>query len=290
MRGWRLTSAGVPAWTTPPVLDDDDPVGQRHRVDRVVGDQHGAAGELGQVPAQLGAHGEPGAGVERRQRLVEQQQRAGRRRARGPAPPAAPARRRAGPGAGRPRPSSPTRSSHAPAAVRASALPDAARAQPERHVLGDREVREEQVVLEHHAERAAGARARASPSSSQTVVPSTDDRPAVRRRAVRRAPAAAWTCPAPFGPRTASTSPSADLELDVERQATPAGRRRAPTGSCDRRRRPAEPAVAQQEQRRQRDDQQDQRQGDRRLRVVAAAPGRRRAASSASSPGSCRRR
>ena len=38
---------------------------------RVVGDQQARAGEVGQVPAQLGLHVEPGAGVQRRQRLVQ---------------------------------------------------------------------------------------------------------------------------------------------------------------------------------------------------------------------------
>ena len=58
-----------------PLLDDDDTVRQRHRVDRVVRDQNRAAAELRQVPAQLGPDGEAGARVQRRERLVEQQQR-----------------------------------------------------------------------------------------------------------------------------------------------------------------------------------------------------------------------
>ena len=56
------------------------------------------AGEVGEVPPQLGAHLQPGAGVERGQRLVEQQQRRFRWPAPGPARPAGPARRRAAAG------------------------------------------------------------------------------------------------------------------------------------------------------------------------------------------------
>ena len=44
------------------------------RVQRVVGDQDGGAVEVGQVAAQLGADLQPGVGVERGQRLVQQQQ------------------------------------------------------------------------------------------------------------------------------------------------------------------------------------------------------------------------
>ena len=57
------------------VLDDDQPVGEHEGVERVVGDQQRRAGVVGEVAVQLGAGVQPGAGVERGERLVEQQQR-----------------------------------------------------------------------------------------------------------------------------------------------------------------------------------------------------------------------
>ena len=57
------------------LLDDEQPVGHHHRLERVVRDEQARAGELGQVPGQLGAHLEPRLRVQRRERLVEQQQR-----------------------------------------------------------------------------------------------------------------------------------------------------------------------------------------------------------------------
>jgi hypothetical protein len=207
VRGCRLTSAGVPACTTRPSSTTTTAVGQRHRVDRVVRDQHGAAGELAEVAAQLGADGEPGAGVERR--------RAARRAAaapapppgRGPAPPAGlPAGEPAGP------PVAELGDAHAAQPVaggrRAAGLPHAAGAQPEGDVVGDRQVREEQVVLEDHAEAALVG---GDVHAGGDVVPrlgADGDPPAVRRQqagehAQQRGLAGA------VGPRTASTSPSA---------------------------------------------------------------------------------
>ena len=58
----------------PPGLEHDDPVGEDHGVERVVGDEDGRPGELPQVPGEVGAHVQPRAGVERGERLVEQEQ------------------------------------------------------------------------------------------------------------------------------------------------------------------------------------------------------------------------
>ena len=59
----------------PPVLDHHQPVAEHRGVHRVVGDHHGRAGEPGQMAAQLGPDLQPGPGVQRGQRLVQQQQR-----------------------------------------------------------------------------------------------------------------------------------------------------------------------------------------------------------------------
>lgn len=66
------------------MLDDDEPVGEDHGVQRVVRDQHGDCLELGEVAAQLSAHIQTGAGVQCGKRFVEQQQpgRVARARAR----------------------------------------------------------------------------------------------------------------------------------------------------------------------------------------------------------------
>ena len=70
-----------------PVFEDDEAVGQHQRFERVVGDQQARPGEVGQVPLQLGLHVKTGAGVQRGQRFVQQQQgglpgqRAGQRHA-----------------------------------------------------------------------------------------------------------------------------------------------------------------------------------------------------------------
>ena len=53
------------------VFDDDEPVGQDEGVQRVVGDQQGGTGVVGEVAVQFGAGVQPGAGVQRRERFVE---------------------------------------------------------------------------------------------------------------------------------------------------------------------------------------------------------------------------
>ena len=58
-----------------PVLEHEQPVGQHERLEGVVGDEQARPGEVGEVALELGLHVEAGAGVEGRERLVEQQQR-----------------------------------------------------------------------------------------------------------------------------------------------------------------------------------------------------------------------
>ena len=134
----------------PALLDHDDAVGQDHRVERVVRDEHRAPVERAQVPAQLGADQPAGARVERGQRLVEQQQPWRRGEGTGQRDPLGlPARqgRRAG--------AAETAEPHALEPRRglpAGLAPwPAGRPQPEGDVVEGRQVREEQVVLEDHA-------------------------------------------------------------------------------------------------------------------------------------------
>ena len=145
-------------------LDDEQPVGQHHRLERVVGDEQDRPGEVGEVPAQLGADLEPGAGVERGQRLVEQQQpgvggeRAGERD---------PLRLPAGQllaacATARARQVEPLELAVGVLAGLACGWRPAGRG-PERDVVADGEVREEPVVLEDQADRpllGAGRRCR----------------------------------------------------------------------------------------------------------------------------------
>ena len=63
----------VPAWVRRPRFEDGDVVGESERVDRVVGDEEGGAGEGGEVPAEVATDVDPGAGVEGREWFVEQQ-------------------------------------------------------------------------------------------------------------------------------------------------------------------------------------------------------------------------
>ena len=149
--------------------------------------------EVAQVPAQLGADVQPGAGVERGERLVEQQQpRVGGQGAgqgdplRLPAGQAPRAVRRRGRRA---------RPGRASAAAAGAGLAGAAprRAQAEGDVLERGQVREEQVVLEHDADRPALGAARTSAAGSSRTSPSSAMRPR-RAAAARPARAARWSC------------------------------------------------------------------------------------------------
>ena len=110
----------------------------------------------------------------------------------------------------------PTRSSQSCGSPARGRRGDAAAAQPERHVLEHGEVREQEVVLEHDAD-AIGARARRSVPGRGRRARRRRSRSARRRAArARRARAATCVFPAPFGPRTATVSPSAAVTCDVE--------------------------------------------------------------------------
>ena len=57
----------------PARLQHQQPVGQHHRLQRVVRDQDDRAGEVGEVGPEEGAYVDPGTSVERGHRLVEQE-------------------------------------------------------------------------------------------------------------------------------------------------------------------------------------------------------------------------
>ena len=56
-----------------PVLDHDDAVREYERIDGVVRDHDGGSGEVAEMVTQFTAHLEPGARIESRQRLIEQE-------------------------------------------------------------------------------------------------------------------------------------------------------------------------------------------------------------------------
>ena len=155
MAGRRATSAGRALLHDPAVLEHEQPVGEHERLERVVRDEQARPGEVGEVPLELGLHVEPGAGVERGQRLVEQQQR--RVAGQGTAerhPLRLPAGQVAGPTSrqvGEPEPLQPL---DGDGPRRRPAQP--ARPRREGHVVEHAEVREEPVVLEDEADRAVG--------------------------------------------------------------------------------------------------------------------------------------
>ena len=189
-----------------PGLEDDDVVGERERVERVVGDEHGRAGEVGEVAAQVAAHRRCGCRRRARRAARRAAAAAGRWRGPGPARPAAPGRRR-GPGAWRRRArSTPTRSSQlggrGPGA-RAWARP---RPRAERDVVEHGEVGEQQVVLEHDADRRAPRGHEESGGGSSRTCAVERDAPGVDRRQSGEARSTV-VLPAPFGPSRASDRP-----------------------------------------------------------------------------------
>ena len=128
------------------MLDDDQAVGEHHRVERVVRDEQGAAVEVDEVAAQVGADLHPGAGVERGQGLVEQQQpRSGRQGTRERHPLSLPTRECSRLHPGQVRQAHPVEPD-ARLGTRLSAR-GAGGPQAERDVLQGRQEREEQVVL-----------------------------------------------------------------------------------------------------------------------------------------------
>ena len=139
--------------THPPVLEDDDPVGEHDGLDRVVGDHHSGAGEVPQMGD--AARRAPGDGRRCRARPVAR--RAAGPRARGASARASEARcccppdRR--PGRSFALSASPKRPNHSMAAALARATRHPVGAEPEGHVVPHAEVREQQVVLEHQPDR-----------------------------------------------------------------------------------------------------------------------------------------
>jgi hypothetical protein len=133
-------------------LQHDQPVGQGDRFQRVVGDEQPGAVEGGQVAAQVAADLGAGGRVQGGQRLVQQQQP--RVADHGPGqrdPLGLAAGQGPGPGAGAGGQADPVQPARCPPAR--LRLGDPAGAQPEGDVLQGRQVREEQVVLEHEADR-----------------------------------------------------------------------------------------------------------------------------------------
>ena len=212
----------------PAVLDDDQPVGQHHGVQRVVRDQDGDGLELGQVAPELGADLQAGAGVQGGQRLVEEQQPgaggqgAGEGDALGLAA-GQPARLGAGV----------VGEAHAVqplGGLRAGLrLGRAVAARAEGHVVQGGEVREEQVVLEDDADR-AGLRRRTVQRRAVQPQMAAGERGQPGQRAQGGGLARA------VGPSSATTSPGAAVSATSSRKAPRSTTRRASRPSLGRRR------------------------------------------------------
>ena len=211
----RETSANVPRLHDGAVLEDDEAIGERRGVERVVRDEQSHARERRELAAQLAPHRAASRLVERGERLVEEQEPRARSPAHGRARRAAPGRPTARAASRRRAPRGRlVRARRAPGRV-GRARPVPAAAQPERDVLEHAEVREQQVVLEHDADRAplgrdehVGRRRRGRRRRARCARDRAATRPASARSNV--------VLPAPFGPSTATVSPSADLQLGVE--------------------------------------------------------------------------
>lgn len=137
------------------VLEDDEPVREDQSLEGVVGDDEAGAGEVGEVVLELALHVEAGAGVECRERLVEEQdvRVAGERPGQGDPlglsagqPVGAPAGQLGEPQPVQPGPGRLARRRPAPPAD----------PRPEGDVVEDAEVREEAVVLEDDADPPLG--------------------------------------------------------------------------------------------------------------------------------------
>ena len=210
-----------PSWTTVR-LDDHHPIGQRVGVDGIVGDQHA----IRRTPRWRRSSRRTSRGYRRPARRTARRAAAATARspAHGRGRRAAPGRPTARPG-GRPA----IVEAHPRAierAARASAFGDTAGPQPERDVLQRRQMREQQVVLEHDARRRC---------SGRHEHPAADRRARCRRgrsgrrrsAAARRGNAAAWSCRR-RSVRARDVSPGATVELDV------AGRRRRGAATISR--------------------------------------------------------
>ena len=133
-------------------LEHDEAIGERHRVEQLVGHQHPRAGEGREVETELAAQLGAGTDVERGQRLVEEHQARldhERPRQRNALLLAPGERSRLGIGTVRETDAFEPRTG---AAARVRSCHTAA-AKPEGDVLEHGQVREQQVVLEHHPDR-----------------------------------------------------------------------------------------------------------------------------------------
>ena len=188
-----------------PPVHHDDAVGQRQRLVLVMGDEDG-----GDADARAAAGGSPPASRRaacRRARPAARPAaaRRGRSPARGPAPRAAAGRRKAARG---------MRSSEARQLHHGERLGDPARrsrraaaarmTSPKATFSATRHMREQRVVLEHHADVALPRRAGRSPRA-----PSMRISPRVRHDPARRSCAAGVVLPQPEGPSRVTISPGA---------------------------------------------------------------------------------
>ena len=135
------------------LLQHDHAIGERGRVGGVMGDDECGAGERLEVPTQIAAHLGASTGIERGEWLVEEQQvRLGDERTRQRDALRLPTRQGARAVAcvrGETDPLEPL-----PCPMPRFGASDPPRPQPEGHVLERGEVREQQIVLEHHANSA----------------------------------------------------------------------------------------------------------------------------------------
>ena len=194
---------GRPLLDRAAVLEHDDLVGQDHRVEGVVGDEHARPGEAGQVVGEVGADLRAGGRVERGQRLVEQEQ---------------PRPRHQRPGQGDPLGLPAGQLVRAPSAEPGQADPvepglrvragggrgDAPGPGPEGHVVAGVQVREQQPVLRDEADGAGRRAARARPPPGRPTSCRRGGRARRAAGAARRAAPGRWTCP----PRWARAAPA----------------------------------------------------------------------------------
>ena len=178
-------------------------------------DDHRRTVEVGQVPAQIRPYVQARTGIQGRQRLVQQQQP--RRRGERPGK-RDPLRLAAGEACrlevGNVREAHPVQPLRRHLARRRLRRPGTART--EGHVVPGGQVREQQVVLEHHADPALLRRYDTSGPQicvpASVIVPSDSGaRPASARSAV--------DLPAPLGPSSATTSPAATANSMSSRNA-----------------------------------------------------------------------
>ena len=211
-------SASVPVCVTVSAFEDDDAVGERIRIERIVGDEDADTVEAGEMLAEITAHAR--AGRRRRERRAVRRataasggrQRAGQRDAlllsarqrRGTVPRVIGEAER-------------VRATPSPAS-RASCRRHPPGPQPEGDVVERVEVREQQVVLEHHADRPVLRRRRTCrwPGRRGPCRRARCDRR--RSAAGRRGNAAGWSCRRRSGRGPRRLRPAC-LEVDVERRA-----------------------------------------------------------------------